>query len=1138
MVQMLDGMATPVYVKTVDHRWVFANAACCRLLGRSRQQLIRHPETTLWPQHQLGQIQAEDAAALAGKAVSPVAVEVSAATGERWRLRRRLERAAEGDFLISFLDGCESLSTDTPPAIATSTSGEPGQGSPQGTIAGVPPSLWNAPQFLALLANVPAVLYQLHRQREGELSFPFIGPGALDLFGLDGDHIQQCPGDVLDCIHPLDRNSFERSLAASAQHLEPWRWEGRYYRPNRELCWLQTAACPHMEANGTVLWDGLIMDITHRKQAEAASLEQAVMEQALADNETRFRTITATIPGALFQLRQTADGWQVDYISDRIEAISGVSPTEIIRNGEAFLGRIPPADRAELKRSVEVSLATMGPWHYEGRLITPSGDTRWWRGDALPVQDPQGPLMLCGVMLDITERKRIEEAYRQSERRLRMALEVSAMSVWTWDATTDHMTWSNGAEAVLGDLPANGCQTFSDYLEYIYPEDRARLQDVVNLTLNQGGDYQVEYRVLCPDGRTRWVGERGGLWRDADGLMMGLAGTLMDITERKAAEAALQDSESRYRTLLTNIPGAVYRRQADDRGAILFHSEAIADLTGYGHNHAIHSEAANLILPEDWPRVAAGIQQAIAQQQPYDLEYRIRYAEGQERWVQDKGQPVFNGDGTVRWLDGVLTDITRRKESESRYREIARREALINRISAQIRESLQLKVILQTAVQAIRSQLKTDRVVVYRFREDWHGQVVVEDVSEPWVSTLGEMGADNCFPNGYAEYYESGRVRAIDDVAIADLDDCHRDYLQSLQVKANLIVPILIQNRLWGLLIAHECRQPRHWTGSEIELLLSLAGQVGVAISQSDLYYQATRNAARAQRQAQELETALVKLQRTQAQLVQTEKMSSLGQLVAGVAHEINNPVSFIDGNLSHAWEYAQDLLDLVNLYQRSYPEPHAAIDAARQRVDLDFLVEDFPKLLESMRVGADRIKNIVTSLRTFSRMDEAEIKPVQLQDGLNSTLMILQHRLKANGDRPTIAVHQHHADLSPVECYAGQLNQVFMNLISNAIDALENAIEETGLDHPEITITTREEEGDQVCITIADNGPGIPPEQQARIFEPFYTTKPVGKGTGIGLSISYQIISDRHHGTLTCQSTPGTGTEFTITIPKHQGST
>jgi len=283
------------------------------------------------------------------------------------------------------------------------------------------------------------------------------------------------------------------------------------------------------------------------------------------------------------------------------------------------------------------------------------------------------------------------------------------------------------------------------------------------------------------------------------------------------------------------------------------------------------------------------------------------------------------------------------------------------------------------------------------------------------------------------------------------------------------------------------------------------------------------------------LAKALHDLQQAQLHLVQSEKMSSLGQLVAGVAHEINNPVNFIYGNLSYASEYIQDLLRLVQLYQQRYPDPLPESTEEADPIDLEFLVQDLPKILESMRVGAERIQQIVASLRTFSRMDEAEMKDVSIHAGIDSTLMILQSRLKAKPDRPAIQVIKNYGELPSVECYAGQLNQVFMNILSNAIDALEEAHGQNQCPAPCIKIRTRVIEPNQLAIEIADNGLGISQTTQNRLFDPFFTTKPVGKGTGLGLSISYQIVTERHGGSLHCQSVPGQGSCFLITIPTSQ---
>jgi signal transduction histidine kinase len=284
------------------------------------------------------------------------------------------------------------------------------------------------------------------------------------------------------------------------------------------------------------------------------------------------------------------------------------------------------------------------------------------------------------------------------------------------------------------------------------------------------------------------------------------------------------------------------------------------------------------------------------------------------------------------------------------------------------------------------------------------------------------------------------------------------------------------------------------------------------------------------------LEQTLQELKDTQSQLIQSEKMSSLGELVAGVAHEINNPVNFIHGNLSYATEYAENLLRLLQLYQQQYPDPPQQIQAEIEEVDLKFLSEDFTKLLKSMRMGTERIREIVLSLRNFSRLDEAEFKIVDIHEGIESTLMILQNRLKAKPEHSDIEVIKNYGQLPLVECYPGQLNQVFMNLLTNAIDALEESIvKDPGLlTKPQIRIRT-EIKDNFLFISIGDNGCGIAEEVQQKLFDPFFTTKPIGKGTGLGLSISYQIITEKHGGKLYCKSAPGEGAEFVIEIPVRQ---
>ncbi|MDB9312078.1 ATP-binding protein [Spirulina sp. CS-785/01] len=501
-------------------------------------------------------------------------------------------------------------------------------------------------------------------------------------------------------------------------------------------------------------------------------------------------------------------------------------------------------------------------------------------------------------------------------------------------------------------------------------------------------------------------------------------------------------------------------------------------------------------------------------------------------------------EGLETLADNLAIDIDR---CQARTALLNRREALLFRLANQIRNSLDLNTILETAVQEIRTLLNVDfctylwcwsqeelsLIVSHEAaKDDQHPSLMStcdSDILTPFyqpIETLKILRIDNtehlCLPHLPDE----------DVAAVADL-------LEDLEVKSILLLPLKTRSNHLGAIACSHLHGLRHWSDQEVEVLQAVVDQLALAVDHAELFAQTRATALAAQTQAQQLESTLQQLKKAQAQLIQTEKMSSLGQMVAGIAHEINNPVNFISGNLSYTNEYVHDLLELVTLYQKYYPDPKAEVSDFMEEIDFEFVLEDLPKTLSSMQIGAERIRQIVLSLRNFSRLDQAEMKPVDIHEGIDNTLLILHNRLKAKGDRPEVEIEKQYGELPKVECYAGQLNQVFMNIISNAIDAVESQPEPH-----RITITTEgllddppgedDEEtisGD-VIIRIRDNGSGMSSDTVKHIFDPFFTTKPVGKGTGLGLAISYQIVVEKHQGRLECISEVGQGTEFVIQIP------
>lgn len=515
-----------------------------------------------------------------------------------------------------------------------------------------------------------------------------------------------------------------------------------------------------------------------------------------------------------------------------------------------------------------------------------------------------------------------------------------------------------------------------------------------------------------------------------------------------------------------------------------------------------------------------------------------------------ESEPIYSGDEIVGWircdssgerpmrncqtvaiatlLSQLINQEIEKKSLATELLEKYEEIDLFQDVSTQITTSLDLQELTQLVIEETRQLIASTRGAVLLVDGATEPLRVLAAFGQPWYEATPPRLGEGIL----GQIVASGQGEIVNEV------------ISDQGVSALIAVPMRVKAQVIGaIVLSHD--PAVSYSTHDLKLLSIFASQAAVAIEKALLYEQSCMAALSAQIQAQQLQQALQELKQTQAQLIQTEKMSSLGQLVAGVAHEINNPINFIGGNLAPACEYALDLLNLLQLYQQCYPQPLAVIQETTAAIDLDFLTADLPKLLSSMRLGVDRIQKIVASLKNFSRLDQAELSQVNLHEGLDSTLLILQHRLKANGRQIGIQIIKEYGDLPLVECYAGQLNQVFMNLISNAIDALEESIDpcspvrmqrEAGgsCPLPSIWIRTEQQAPDQVAIRIRDNGSGIPTDVQEKLFDAFFTTKPIGKGTGLGLSISHQIVVDKHGGSLHCYSRSGEGTEFVIVLPVH----
>lgn len=994
-------------------------------------------------------------------------------------------------------------------------------------------------RFQRIAASVPGVIYQFLKHPDGSLAFPFVSPSCREILEVEAIEIEADADVLLSMIHPEDLADFNHSVALSGETLQVWQWEGRFTVQSGRLIWIQGAAVPELQENGDMLWNGLLMDITARKQAEEERMKQRSQVKR-ESSPVRVSVTRLHLPyspsGILKQAshRMVSEARQSDsapVVTQGASAfsVSGAGHRSVqgvgIRTQQflnSLLENLPVAvfvKEAEALRYVFWNKTStqligysaqdvLGKSGYDlfpteevdafivqdrdvlesGQLLdvpeehlhTPHRGQRIFRTKKIPILDEAGrPQYLLGITEDITERKQTEAALRQSQEHLQTVMTSAPIILYAIDRQ-GIFTFSEGKG--LETLKLQSGQLVGSSIYDVY-SDKPEFIDYFHRALQ--GEQLKNIVVNCAG---IFLDIRYSIIRDEQDESAGVTGIALDITERYKVKEALQQSEQKFRSIVENANDIIYQLTPD--GIFSYVSPNWVDILGHEVQEVEGKVFTLFVHPDDLPICLGTLRRALEHgEKQSGIEYRVKHKNGTWRWHTSNLSVLRDANGSILSVVGIGRDISDRKQAEEALRESEER--------------------FRNLVESTHDLIwEIDENAVYTYVSPQIKDILGYETEE----VLGKTPFDFMPPEEACCIIEIMSNRVAFRLPITNLESTNLHKHGHIVILETSGVPFF-----------DKAGNFKGYRG--IDRDITKRKQTEEAIRQSKT----------------QLEQALRQLQNTQAQLIQTEKMSSLGQLVAGVAHEINNPINFIYGNIKHARNYITDLFRLIALYQDVYPQTDLEIEAEIETIDLNFLIEDFPKLLDSMEVGAERIRGIVRSLRTFSRLDESAAKDADLCQGIDSTLILLQSRLQPPLSSQTIQVVKEYSNLPLVKCYPGELNQVFMNLLNNAIDALEKRNLSKNFDtikaNPSI-IRIRTEMNSHpnsmpwVVIRIADNGLGMSEEVRSRAFDPFFTTKSVGEGTGLGLAISYQIVVELHKGRLYCISSPGEGAEFVIEIP------